>query len=95
MPQQQVAARRNVLTASKCEMPHRGRPIACSSLRAPSRGRLIGVEMAALARTISRLFLNESTAFDILKQIALFLLASLLVTLLALTYGLDLSPGFF
>jgi hypothetical protein len=95
MPQQQVAARRNVLTVSKCEMPHRDRPIACSSLRAPSRGRLIGVEMAALARTISRLFLNESTAFDILKQIALFLLASLLVTLLALTYGLDLSPGFF
>jgi len=51
--------------------------------------------MAALARTISRIFLTESNEFDILKQIALFLLAGLLVTLLSLTYGLDLSPGFF
>jgi ribose/xylose/arabinose/galactoside ABC-type transport system permease subunit len=51
--------------------------------------------MTALARTISRLFLTESSEFSILKQIALFSLAGLLVTLLALTYGLDLSPGFF
>jgi hypothetical protein len=51
--------------------------------------------MATLARTISRIFLADSTKADILKQIALFSLAGLLVTLLAITYGLDLSPGFF
>jgi hypothetical protein len=32
---------------------------------------------------------------DILKQLALFAGAGLLVSLLMMTYGLDLSPGFF
>jgi ribose/xylose/arabinose/galactoside ABC-type transport system permease subunit len=62
--------------------------------RAPAQAP-IGVEMTAIAKAISRLFLTKSDEFDILKQVALFALAGLLVTLLALTWGLDLSPGFF
>ena len=56
--------------------------------------------MAAIARVIARAFPNTSfstTVFDIevLKQLALFCGAGLLVSLLLMTYGLDLSPGLF
>jgi ribose/xylose/arabinose/galactoside ABC-type transport system permease subunit len=59
------------------------------------RGDRLELEMTAIAKTISRLFLTESNYFDVVKQIALFSLAGLLVTLLVMTYGVDLSPGFF
>ena len=52
------------------------------------------VTMAAIAHALSRAF-QSGGEFDILKQVALFCAAGLLVTLLCLSYGLDLSPGFF
>ena len=44
--------------------------------------------------TIARAFQSAGES-DTLKQIALFCGACLLVSLVCLTYGLDLSPGFF
>jgi len=49
--------------------------------------------MTAIVRTFTRAF--SARDIDVLKNIALFCGAGLLVSLLALTYGLDLSPGFF
>jgi hypothetical protein len=49
--------------------------------------------MTAIIQTLARALSIRDV--DILKQIALFCGAGLLVSLLALTYGLDLSPGFF
>ena len=50
--------------------------------------------MTAIGRVLSRTIVtvNEN---DILKQIALLCAAGLLVSVLMLTYGIDLSPGFF
>jgi hypothetical protein len=52
------------------------------------------VAMTAIAHVLSRVF-QLSGEIDIPKQIVLFCGAGLLVFLLCLTYGLDLSPGFF
>jgi ribose/xylose/arabinose/galactoside ABC-type transport system permease subunit len=52
------------------------------------------VTMVAIAHALSRAF-QSANEFDVLKQVALFCTAGLLVTLLCLSYGLDLSPGFF
>jgi hypothetical protein len=49
--------------------------------------------MTAIVQTLARAFSIGDIA--VLKHIALLCGAGLLVTLLALTYGLDLSPGFF
>jgi ribose/xylose/arabinose/galactoside ABC-type transport system permease subunit len=51
--------------------------------------------MTALAKAVSRAFLSTSDDNETLKQIALFCAAGLLVSVLLLTYGVDLSPGFF
>jgi hypothetical protein len=52
--------------------------------------------MATIARFLARRFVPAIQAeADILKQVALFCCAGLLVSLLLMTYGLDLSPGFF
>jgi hypothetical protein len=51
--------------------------------------------MAAITRVIARAFPATVTEADILEQLALFCGAGLLVSLLAMTYGLDLSPGLF
>jgi hypothetical protein len=51
--------------------------------------------MAAFARTISRAFPVASVQFQILKQLAMFCGAALVVWLPTATYGLDLSPGLF
>jgi hypothetical protein len=51
--------------------------------------------MTALARTISRAFPAASPQLGILKQLAMFCGAGVLVWLLMETYGLDLSLGFF
>ena len=50
--------------------------------------------MISLGRVLSRTIvtINEN---EILKQLALLCTAGLFVSLLMLTYGLDLSPGFF
>jgi hypothetical protein len=52
------------------------------------------VTVTAIAHALSRAF-QSAGDFDALKQIALFCGAGLLVTLICLSYGLDLSPGFF
>jgi hypothetical protein len=52
------------------------------------------IATTAIAQALSRAF-RSADEFDILKQIALFCGAGLLVSLVCLTYGLDLSPGFF
>jgi hypothetical protein len=51
--------------------------------------------MTAIARAVSRAFQSATTDIDVLKELALLCGAGLLVSLLLLTYGLDLSPGFF
>jgi len=50
--------------------------------------------MAAIARALSRAFITINDV-EVLKQLVLFAAAGLLVSLLLLTYGVDLSPGFF
>jgi ribose/xylose/arabinose/galactoside ABC-type transport system permease subunit len=51
--------------------------------------------MATIARLLARRVPATQAEADILKQIALFCCAGLLVSLLMMTYGVDLSPGFF
>jgi hypothetical protein len=51
--------------------------------------------MTALARTISHAFPATSPQLEILKQLAMFFGAGMLVWFLMETYGLDLSLGFF
>jgi ribose/xylose/arabinose/galactoside ABC-type transport system permease subunit len=51
--------------------------------------------MTAFAKAASRAFLSTLGDNETLKQIALFCAAGLFVSLLLLTYGVDLSPGFF
>jgi hypothetical protein len=50
--------------------------------------------MTAIERVLSRAIvtLNDN---EVLKQLALLCAAGLFVSLLMLTYGVDLSPGFF
>jgi ribose/xylose/arabinose/galactoside ABC-type transport system permease subunit len=50
--------------------------------------------MTTIARALSRAFVNVNAA-DTLKQLLLFCLAGLFVSVLIMTYGVDLSPGFF
>ena len=50
--------------------------------------------MAAISRALSRAFITINE-MDVLKQLVLFAAAGLLVSMLILSYGVDLSPGFF
>jgi hypothetical protein len=50
--------------------------------------------MATLSRAPSRAFITINDV-EVLKQLVLFAAAGLFVSLLLLTYGVDLSPGFF
>lgn len=50
--------------------------------------------MTAIARRLSRAFVTASE-IEVFKEFVLFCAAGLFVSLLMLTYGLDLSPGFF
>jgi ribose/xylose/arabinose/galactoside ABC-type transport system permease subunit len=50
--------------------------------------------MTAITRALSRAFITVSE-IDTLKQILLFCLAGLFVSVLLMTYGIDLSPGLF
>lgn len=50
--------------------------------------------MTAIARAYSRVMITIDES-EILKQLVLLCAAGLFVSLLMLTYGLDLSPGFF
>ena len=51
--------------------------------------------MTAIAKAFARAFPAKSAEADILKQIALLCCAGLLVSLMMLTYGLDIGAGFF
>jgi hypothetical protein len=51
--------------------------------------------MAAIAKVLARAFPATVTEFDVLTQLALLCGAGLFVSLLFMTYGVDLSPGFF
>jgi hypothetical protein len=50
--------------------------------------------MAAIAQALARVFVTVGEV-EILKQLAMFCGAGLLVSLLMMTYGIDLSPGLF
>jgi ribose/xylose/arabinose/galactoside ABC-type transport system permease subunit len=50
--------------------------------------------MTTIARALSRALVNFNE-LETLKQLLLFCLAGLFVTVLLMTYGIDLSPGFF
>jgi hypothetical protein len=50
--------------------------------------------MTAIVQTLVR-SLHLANEIEVLKQIIMFSAAGLLVSLLAMTYGVDLSPGFF
>jgi hypothetical protein len=51
-------------------------------------------DMTAIASAISRALLS-TTGVDVLKHCMFFCGAGILVFVLSLTYGLDLSPGLF
>jgi hypothetical protein len=51
--------------------------------------------MAAITRAFSRAFSVSIPESDTLKQLLLLACAGLLVSVLLMTYGVDLSPGFF
>ena len=51
--------------------------------------------MAAIARVLVRKFPTTQIEVETVKQLALFCGAVLIVSLLMMTYGLDLSLGFF
>jgi hypothetical protein len=62
--------------------------------RETGRSRLEGgVTMTAIIQALFRSY--SAREIETLKQIAMLCGAGLLVSLLALTYGIDLSPGFF
>ena len=50
--------------------------------------------MTAIAQALSRVLVTVNEA-EALKQLVMFCGAGLLVSLLMLTYGIDLSPGLF
>jgi hypothetical protein len=50
--------------------------------------------VTAIGRAFSRVIITVNDS-EILRQIVLLCAAGLFVSLLMLTYGLDLSPGFF
>ena len=50
--------------------------------------------MVAIGRILSRAIITVHEN-EILKQLALLCAAGLFVSILMLTYGVDLSPGFF
>jgi hypothetical protein len=51
--------------------------------------------MGAIARVFSRVFAFTDFETDTLKQLLLFGFTGLLVSVVLMTRGLDLSPGFF
>ena len=50
--------------------------------------------MTVISQALSRVLATVEPT-EILKQLAMFCGAGLLVALMLLTYGIDLSPGFF
>ena len=50
--------------------------------------------MIAIVRALSRTFISVADV-EVLKQLLLFCAAGLLVSVLLMKYGVDLSPGLF
>ena len=69
-------------------------PFALSNARVVTGAEAWRSQMTAIARGLSRAFVNAA-GVGVFKQLVLFCTAGLFVSLLLLTYGLDLSPGFF
>jgi hypothetical protein len=67
-------------------------PFALFNARAVTGAKAWRPQMTAIARRLSRVTALEVEVF---KELVLFCAAGLFVSLLMLTYGLDLSPGFF
>jgi hypothetical protein len=65
-----------------------------TSLADPQLGLLRRLQMIAIAKALSRVSGTE-VGVESLKTVAIFCGVGLLVSLLLVTYGLDLSPGFF
>jgi hypothetical protein len=55
----------------------------------------MGSQMAAIARFLARRIPASDMESDVLKQMALFACAGLLISFLLMSYGVDLSAGFF
>jgi hypothetical protein len=55
----------------------------------------MGSQMAAIARILARRVPGFEAETDVLQQLALLACSGLLVSFLVMSYGLDLSPGFF
>jgi hypothetical protein len=53
-----------------------------------------GIAMAAIAKVLSRIKVRDADV-EALKVVAIFSGLGLLLSLMFLTYGIDLSPGFF
>jgi hypothetical protein len=64
-------------------------------LRPTAECKRMGAQMTAIARFLARRVPASDAETDVLKQLALLACAGLLVSLLMMTYGVDLSPGFF
>ena len=58
--------------------------------RRPKRG----IAMAAITKALSRITVRDADV-EALKVVAIFSGLGLLLSLMFLTYGIDLSPGFF
>jgi hypothetical protein len=59
-----------------------------------SAGRNRGIVMAAIAKVLSRIKVRDADIEE-LKVVAIFSGLGLLLSLMFLIYGIDLSPGFF
>jgi hypothetical protein len=80
-------------TLGRAQEPSRGAEVKVGCILQFSR-RNQEVTMTAIAHALSRA-LQSTGEFETLKLIALFCGVGLLLSLVCLTYGLDLSPGFF
>jgi hypothetical protein len=69
-------------------------PFALSNARAIAGAEAWRSQMIAIARRLSRAFVTVA-AVEVFKELVIFCAAGLFVSLLLLTYGLDLTPGFF
>jgi hypothetical protein len=69
-------------------------PFALSNIRAVTSAKAWRSQMTAIARRLSRVFVTASE-IEVFKELVIFCAAGLFVSLLVLSYGVDLSPGFF
>jgi hypothetical protein len=92
-----AASENRFWTATHCDLVHIGD--GQEAIRSLHRIRFAlsvqRLKMVAIAKALARALPKDSLELEVLKQLALFCGAGLLVSLLLLSYGLDLSPAFF